>query len=241
MAAALACVAALGLAAGPPPRERLSVVSVASSNFRAQHVPLSLCAQWPAFVVPPGVGEADAVRVPRADDGAGWVDPVTFDELWLPADLPPPSLYPSVTLVLKDGAPRYICPTLDAVVEAAGREWRNRGQASVPLARTWLPWNDVPLDDLRLSAYVQPPPAAHADAAQPAPVYEPLAVLLDVREAVGAAAAVLANAPASLGDGFCYLSARVPGAPSLPAAGVGPGARLRLFLSDLESFPTALE
>ena len=64
----------------------------------------------------------------------GWVDPFSFEELWLPSDLPAPVMKPSLAAVSKNGQLRYIMPALDLTVQAAGKLWWNRGFNSIPLA-----------------------------------------------------------------------------------------------------------
>jgi hypothetical protein len=184
---------------------------------------------------------------PEQDDDApvAWVDPLTFEDLWLPKDLPLPRFYLALTFVLKDGSPRFVCPSLDATLFAADREWRNRGMRSVPMPKTWLPWLELPVTQLRISAYVQPPVEGDdGDSSTPASTpFEPLAVMLPVDQGFAAAAEVLAEAPSTLASGFSYLTVRLPLGENaqLASASLRPGARLRIFLSDVESFPASIE
>ncbi|KAG8457022.1 hypothetical protein KFE25_000312 [Diacronema lutheri] len=226
----------------------LSYVSIAGGSLMAEKLPLSYCQSWPLWCTSAvGDGRLAMRRVNPSADGdderGSWVDPLTFEDMWLPEDLPFPSFHLALTLVLKDGTPRYVAPGLDSTVASAGREWRNRGLCSVPMAKTWLPWRHTPIAQMRLSAYVQPPtpPDAPADGSDGARC-QPLAVLVPVEKAFEMAAEVLADAPSELANGFSYLTVRLPldDESLLASAALVPGARLRVFLSDAESFPTAL-
>jgi hypothetical protein len=229
-------------------RPALDCVSIASSSFVAEKLPLSYCQTWPLWCASPGESGGQVLRHVNPYAGASepsdmWVDPVTFESLWMPADLAIPSFHLALTLVLKDGTPRYLGPTLDATVRAAGREWRNRGMCSVPMPRTWLPWREIPVDELRISAYVQPPPPASVEGEEAAAVelpYEPLVVLQPVHSGLAAAAEVLAEAPSALASGFTYLNVRLPAQEQLSSSLLQPGARLRVFLSDADAFPSSI-
>jgi hypothetical protein len=70
----------------------------------------------------------------------------------------------AIGLVLRNGEPRYIFPTIDTYLDAAGKRWRNRGIFSVPLAKTWLHYGESPADNLRLSSFVIAPTLAEGDA-----------------------------------------------------------------------------
>ena len=50
-----------------------------------------------------------------------------------------------------------------------GQVWHNRGLNTLPLAKTWLPFGDVPVDNLRLAstAPLPPPPPQQADGGEP--------------------------------------------------------------------------
>ena len=140
--------------------------------FQAQTLPLEACSSWPIWVVN-GKGSTSRVPVsriptPAADvdwtSGASFVPPLSFEQLWLPADLPAPCARMAIGLVLRNGEPRYIFPTIDTYLDAAGKRWRNRGIFSVPLAKTWLHYGESPADNLRLSSFVIAPTLAEGDA-----------------------------------------------------------------------------
>ena len=67
------------------------------------------------------------------------MDPFSFEELWLPSDLPAPVMKPSLAAVARNGQIRYIMPSLDLTVQKAGKLWWNRGFNSIPLAGRELP------------------------------------------------------------------------------------------------------
>ena len=97
--------------------------------------------------------KGEAVTCVGEEDG--WVDPFSFEELWLPQDLPAPSMKPSLSAVAKDGQIRYLMPALEFTVEAGGQRWWNRGVNSIPLARRWMDVNAVNLKSLYLVGFAQ--------------------------------------------------------------------------------------
>jgi len=188
---------------------------------------------------------------PISDD-SDWVDPVTWDELWMPEDLPVPRFQPALAVVLKDGKPRYLSPTVDTTIHADGREWRNRGMRSVPLAKTWLPWDEVAGARLSLSVYAFPPSegsqaariagaagAAAASDALPSTTCEPLALNVRVEDALSVVGELMAESPSVLSDAFAHVVIPLP-EESLPAEHLSAGSRLRVFLSDIQTFPAML-
>ena len=164
--------------------------------FQAQTLPLEACSSWPIWVVN-GKGSTSRVPVsriptPAADvdwtSGASFVPPLSFEQLWLPADLPAPCARMAIGLVLRNGEPRYIFPTIDTYLDAAGKRWRNRGIFSVPLAKTWLHYGESPADNLRLSSFVIAPTLAEGDATA-----APTAAAAAAPEAAGGTAASKAS------------------------------------------------
>lgn len=227
---------------------------------QAQTLPLDYCAPWPIWLTKRG-GNVPVVRVPMPEKDADLLStfcpPASFEQLWLPDDLPQPRARAAIGLVLRNGDPRYIFPTVDTFLETSdGVLWRNRGLNSVPLASTWLHFGEIPVEALRLSVYAQeaardePTGSATrdgenhggggADAIGPYQCVLPNTV---VDRAVDEAFDALASLPpllqkTSLGDGFCYLIVPLEcnGASSadglfLPSQALTPGSRLRAFLS----------
>ncbi len=261
-----ASAAALALQA--PPEMLLRQISICAGNvkvqqdpryltmlpFQAQKLPLEYCASWPIWVTNLG-GKVPVARVPVPEANieewwTTWVPPAAFEQLWLPEDLPQPTARPAIGLVLSNGEPRYVFPTVDTTLVCPdGVVWRNRGLNSVPLGKTWLHYGEAPPENLRISAYVQP--AAEAEDAQqdevapteasPPPEWRPCLSHQPVQAALDEALEVLESLPPllrkKLGQGFCYLVAPLPESEGLPAEALASGGRLRLFLSDIDDDP----
>ena len=114
---------------------------------QADTLPLDYCSSWPAWVTRPK-GKLPVERVPGPAKGADildtWAPAGAFEQLWLPEDLPPPRARAALGLVLRNGEPRYIFPTIDASLTTPdGTQWRNRGLNSLPLASTWLHFGGI--------------------------------------------------------------------------------------------------
>lgn len=71
-------------------------------------------------------------------DDAGFVNPTSFSELYLPADLPLPRAQPALGVCISNGVPRYIFPSVVLSLETPDRIWRNRGACSLPRASVWI-------------------------------------------------------------------------------------------------------
>lgn len=68
----------------------------------------------------------------------GFVNPTSFRELFLPADLPLPRTVPALGVCLTNGLPRFIMPSLCLTLQTPDRLWRNRGVCSCPRAAVWI-------------------------------------------------------------------------------------------------------
>ena len=109
-----------------------------------QQLPTSFTESWPTWVV-----ECDGSFTPIPSDssqdknqaGKGYVNPTSYDELWLPLDLNPPKARLCLGLHIRDGTLRHILPAVDLVLESEEKEqktfYRNRGMCSVPRSHTW--------------------------------------------------------------------------------------------------------
>lgn len=273
MLSSLASASAAGSVLQQPPQPALKSVSIAAGKvsvkqdpryltmlpFQAQKLPLDYCADWPIWVTK-REGKVPVSRVPAPPPDVeewwlDWVPPAAFEQLWLPEDLPQPQARPAIGLVLRNGEPRYVFPTIDTYLELDGVVWRNRGLNSVPLAKTWLHFGESPIETLRLSAYHRREPVRNEaadeeeatgseaeEAAEDVPwsqCVEHVAIDAAMREADEALEALPdLLRKKSLGDGYCYLVVPLHEQPPLPAHALEPGGRLRLFLSDLDSWPT---
>ena len=92
----VALTASLGLVV---PDATLNMVKISSMKGGGGQLPLSMC-RWPLWIV-----SADRVTklsgAGGSEEEAGWVDPISFEQLWLPEDLPLPSSHLAVSLVIK--------------------------------------------------------------------------------------------------------------------------------------------
>jgi hypothetical protein len=70
--------------------------------------------------------------------GKGWVNPTSFDELYLPSDLPLPKYQPSLGIGVSNGVLRYIMPSTILTLDTPDKSWRNRGITSLPRASSWI-------------------------------------------------------------------------------------------------------
>lgn len=211
---------------------------------QAQTLPLDYLAQWPIWVVAPPGSKLPVAKVPApklgADFGTTWVPPAAFEQMWLPKDLPLPKARAAIGLVLRNGEPRYLFPTLDTFLEADGVTWRNRGLNSVPIASSWMHFGEVPPESLQLSVQaLKPPPAPPSsdapddgkggvegsaetgadESAAPLRAWEPCVSSQPVHQAIDAALDALDALPpllqrSSLCDGFSFLISPLPSADS---------------------------
>jgi len=132
-------------------------------NQRNQAIPWSMTHNWAVYTVDFGAKALlQQVEIPGSsyDETTGiqegWVNPTSYTNLFLPADLPLPDASLCLGVALSNGSPRYIFPSLSLSLETPSRLWRNRGINSLPRSRIWL---DVfspycpSLSSLKLSAY----------------------------------------------------------------------------------------
>jgi len=233
------------------PEAALDRVYIGKASYKSESLPLSYVSSWPIWLAAP-----DGSSVTQLPDGMseeGWVNPHSFEQLWIPQDLPAPLSRAAIGVVLKNGVARYIFPSMETtVMTRSGMLWHNRGLNSFPLGKTWMPFGEVPVHLLRLSAYTQKLPESKNETEagnndteagstenKTGEPWTPLLVLTSVEDALVKLYEVIANAPEELGKGFCFLlipladeAARLPNAE--------PGNRTRLFLSDVDATPTAL-
>ena len=237
-----------------PPEPTLRSITIGAADMgTAQTLPIGYVNSWPLWMATGS--SAGSVRcIETEDTDGGWVNPITFEHLWLPVDLPLPTTRPAIGCVLKNGMPRYFFPTVETTLTSpddAEKKWHNRGLNSLPMAKTWLPFGEVGVDDLRISCYrADLPPddessegdddePGESSPEEPIVEWDQVLPLTGVREAVDTIFEVMADAPDDLGSGFCYVV--VPLDVELAPSAVSPGQRLRLFLSDVDATPTALD
>lgn len=236
---------ALGIAV---PDATIRTISITALNGAPQHLPLDLC-RWPVWI---STRPGEVTQVPGAgevDEEEGWVDPVGFEQLWLPEDLPTPSCHVALAAVIKNGVPRYLLPCLEcSVMTVSGSQgaiWHNRGLNSFPIGATWMPWGLAPFESLRLSAFEsdmppEPEPelstddeaeAAPPPPPAPSPPWTPLQPVATVDAALKSIMAVIADAPDEMANGYQFVVARLDSGPALPSSAVRPGKRVRLMLA----------
>lgn len=143
-----------GLAPPTPAVTSRPFVEISSLIRRpGDRLPSSFVTQWPTWVLRIDDDDdddddtiaAEWSRIPnheaQGDDasGAGFVNPVSLEELWLPLDLRPPQLRLALGLHVRNGAIRHVFPAVDLTLTSASttQEHRNRGLCSVPLAYQW--------------------------------------------------------------------------------------------------------
>jgi hypothetical protein len=101
-----------------------------------QALPLSMMVDWPTWTL--DGREFYKVEGPSDGAGEGWIDPTSLDSLYLPADLPLPLCRPALGVVLANGVPRYVMPSVVLTLQTPAMLWRNRGLNSLPRSRSWI-------------------------------------------------------------------------------------------------------
>jgi len=90
----------------------------------------------------------NAVLVPGTDKGSSsFVNPTSTLELWWPSDIKKLQVRPSLDVLLQNGIPSYVFAGLEVrvppVAAADGKEWRNYGMNSQPLAEQWTSFTSL--------------------------------------------------------------------------------------------------
>jgi len=87
-----------------------------------------------------------------------FVDPTSNEELWWPCDLRQLQIRPKVEVLLKGSIPSYILAGAEARVPSQvskdGREWKNFGMNSQPLASQWTSFQLAVEQDFRVELFV---------------------------------------------------------------------------------------
>ena len=75
-----------------PPDPTVNSISIGSSSFTQQSLPLSYISEWPVWMASES-GDAVSLLPTAGEEAeeAGWVNPATFEQLWQPQDLPRPA------------------------------------------------------------------------------------------------------------------------------------------------------
>mmetsp|Transcript_925 Transcript_925/g.1200 ORF Transcript_925/g.1200 Transcript_925/m.1200 type:complete len:287 (-) Transcript_925:370-1230(-) len=214
---------------------------------KGQTIAVKYASSWPVWYVTHNGQSVTRVPDGSSDElGGGWVSPSSFEQLWLPMDLPPPTASAALGLVLKDGVPRYAFPTVEtALATRDGGARHNRGLNSLPLAKTWLSFfNVVNADTLSLACYHRSMPTEENDEDDEQKQDEEWKAAFprtDVKGALDLLFNAIANGPNELSEGFCFLITPLPSSDTQPAflskQAVIPGQCVRCLLSDLDTMP----
>mmetsp|Transcript_11309 Transcript_11309/g.18979 ORF Transcript_11309/g.18979 Transcript_11309/m.18979 type:complete len:315 (+) Transcript_11309:31-975(+) len=148
------CLYVAGLS-GPSPTARPETAFISIKGHpQLQTLPSSMTSNWDTWTLEPN---NELWRVDNQNDGEdGWVMPTSYDNLFLPSDLPLPQCRLALGIVVAQGIPRYIMPSMVLSLETPQRIWRNRGICSLPRAKAWI---DVfgafspPLKSLKLTLF----------------------------------------------------------------------------------------
>ncbi|CAM9895828.1 unnamed protein product [Discosporangium mesarthrocarpum] len=204
-----------------------------------EKLPVSFASRFPVWVVEKTEeGQSVLTAVPHSSsEQTGWVDPLSFSDVWVSADSPPPRMTLSLGMLVKDGTPRYLLPALDVFVSKRGKLWRNRGIHSIPVAHCWLQVGASQLDRLALSAYA----GERVEGSERASMWYTLEEKIGISEALTAIVGALADPPegSALEEGFHFVVAQVPGTMNGPLP--SDGGRVRVFLTDYEEPAKLLE
>lgn len=123
-----------------------------------QMLPSAHCTSWPVWTCELSGFDAQTMQPVDNDADEGWVNPTSFDSLFYPSDLPMPLARPAIGVVMANGSPRYLMPSLVLTLETPSKLWRNRGLCSIPRARAWIDMFAAyasPVERLRLSSFGQ--------------------------------------------------------------------------------------
>jgi len=108
-------------------------------GISVQQLPLTLVKSWKTFTFNPFAASSQFSLAKVEDEGdEGWTNPTSFDDLFLPEDLPLPKAVAAVGCCVNAGVVRYIMPSLILSLETPDKIWRNRGLCSLPRSRVWL-------------------------------------------------------------------------------------------------------
>jgi hypothetical protein len=110
-----------------------SIISIRGYT-KAQSIPRVSTKSWRTWTFE----DNKIVLVENEGDEDGWVNPTSYDSLYFPSDLPFPYARPALGVVLANGIPRYIMPSIVLSLATPNKIWRNRGLCSLPRAKAWI-------------------------------------------------------------------------------------------------------
>lgn len=142
-----------------PQQAAKSMITIRGGGL-VERLPLAYMRSVSVHTFEPGTSVFSRVEDDLTEgEGEGFVNPTSFSELYLPADLPLPRARPALGVCIANGVPRYIMPSVVLSLETPDRVWRNRGACSLPRASVWIDTfasNAAPaLAKLQLSAFGQ--------------------------------------------------------------------------------------
>lgn len=123
-----------------------------------QMLPAAHCTSWPVWTCELNALDGQILEQVDNDSEDGWVNPTSFDSLFYPSDLPLPLARPAIGVVMANGSPRYLMPSVVLTLETPSKMWRNRGLCSIPRANAWIDMFSAfasPIERLRLSSFGQ--------------------------------------------------------------------------------------
>ena len=123
-----------------------------------QMLPAAHCTSWPVWTCELNAVDGQILQQVDNDAQDGWVNPTSFDSLFYPSDLPLPLARPAIGVVMANGSPRYLMPSVVLTLETPSKMWRNRGLCSIPRASAWIDMFAAfasPIERLRLSSFGQ--------------------------------------------------------------------------------------
>jgi hypothetical protein len=125
-----------------------------------QSLPMAHCNSWPVWTCELKSDNGQIIEQVDSNDEEGWVNPNSFETLFCPSDLPMPLARPAIGVVMANGSPRYLMPSVVLSLQTPSRMWRNRGLNSIPRAKAWIDMFAAfasPIDRLKLSSFGQIP------------------------------------------------------------------------------------
>jgi hypothetical protein len=124
---------------------------------RPQSLPMAMTKSWPVWTCDLE-NKANPLTLVEGEEQGAWVNPTSYESLFLPSDLPLPNMRHALGVALANGVPRYIMPSIVLTLETPAAVWRNRGVASLPRANSWIDLFAAfspQLSSLRLSTFGQ--------------------------------------------------------------------------------------
>mmetsp|Transcript_11855 Transcript_11855/g.18344 ORF Transcript_11855/g.18344 Transcript_11855/m.18344 type:complete len:305 (+) Transcript_11855:88-1002(+) len=123
--------------------EKIHIYNPATAT--TEQVPLSFSETWPTWVLYDGKQKEEIVKIPSGEDG--FVNPVSYEDFWLPLDLEYPEMRMALGFHIREGQIRQIMPAVDF---SYARKHQNRGLCTVPRARYWIEVANIDWEEYEL-------------------------------------------------------------------------------------------